>query len=188
MSCKLFSMKKKNIPLIIGLCIPVLMIVIVALSILIPKAFAPKPSYSFIYATWKQYPQYRYYVREGKIILEDCNPPYKDYKDALNRPRLFVYDVTLNECKRITFEEAQSYKLNDKCKSPDGFEVIRGSYDSYDPFFYSSRDYNAIYLKGHHISKKIDIGKVADYYWHKFEFIGWIMDRNGDKNGKKPAN
>jgi len=42
-------MDKKNIPVVIGLTIPVIIIILVIAVIFIPRAFAPAPGYNFIY-------------------------------------------------------------------------------------------------------------------------------------------
>ena len=169
-------MKKENIPLVIGLCIPVLMIIIVAISIYLPTLFAPEPIHNFIYASWHQnYASHHYYVDKGKIVREESPPPYKGYEGNLSSPKLFIYDIKNNQPKEIPLEQAQKYKLDSSKTSPDGFEITYGSYDC-DPFFVGCRNHGTVYLKGHHISKKLNIEKNQNYYRRNFNFIGWIMD------------
>jgi hypothetical protein len=170
-------MKKENIPLIIGLCIPILMIIIIAASIYVPTFFAPEPAYDFIYATWQHnYPSHNYYVSDGKIVQDNSPPPYENYKGNLSSVKLYVYNINNGQSQEISFEEAKKYKLDANDTSPDGFKITHGSYD-YDPFFFGSRNYGTIYIKGHHISKKLNIKDRPNYYWRNFDFIGWIIEK-----------
>ena len=63
---------KKNIPLVVGLAIPVLMILFVAGSIYIPRLFAPEPKFNFVYSSGEDYyygSLNNYYsVKNGKIV------------------------------------------------------------------------------------------------------------------------
>ena len=65
-------MKKQNIPLVIGLLIPVAMVVFVACAIYIPKFFI-KPHYSFAYAVGS-YPEYD----EGETVEATPVPTIKN--------------------------------------------------------------------------------------------------------------
>ena len=169
-------MKKENIPLIIGLCLPILMIIIVALSIYLPTLFAPEPTHNFIYTTWHQnYASHHFYVDNGKIVQEESSPPYEDFKGNLSTPKLFIYDINTNEVKELSLEQAQKYTLDSSNTSPDGFEITYG-HDDCDPFFGGGRNYGTVYLKGHHISKKLNIEREANYYWRNFNFIGWVIE------------
>jgi hypothetical protein len=46
---------KKNLPLTIGLSIPVLMIVFIAASIYLPRLSATQPQFSFLYTSGNNY-------------------------------------------------------------------------------------------------------------------------------------
>ena len=61
-------------------------------------------------------------------------------------------------------------------KSPDGYELVRGSYGGGDifPFFYGgSGDYNSQYLKKGSYARKIELNLPQNYY-NEF-FLGWVM-------------
>jgi hypothetical protein len=64
--------------------------------------------------------------------------------------KLYIYDVTKNEAKEISFTETQHLNLDSSVKSPDDFEVVYGSrVDGFFPLlFWSERDYNSRYLSG----------------------------------------
>ena len=175
----------RNISLIIGLAIPLLMIVLVAASIYLPSLFAPSPKFNFLYVTGDDYYQAQQYVVEkGKLIKREVKypepyaTPYTPYTPGV--ARLFVHDVVRNESREISFEDAQQLSLNANIKSPDGFEVVYGSGSGgiFPLFFFSDIDYNAVYIKGHNASRKLNlqVGTAGNYhyYYNRFRFLGWM--------------
>ncbi|MDP3772318.1 MAG: hypothetical protein Q8Q94_03020 [bacterium] len=178
--------KSKNISLIVGLAIPVLMIVAVAGSIYIPQFFAPKPQYDFLYTNdyyGGPYGAQLYEVRNGRVVknppvlpLQDSSaPPYVAKPVPAPEPQLFRYDVKNDMSKEVAFEEAQNFSLTTDQKSPDGFEFRDGSRDG--DFFPFGRgyDYNVKYLIGHGISRKLNIS-VNQYQYNPVRFLGWIKN------------
>ncbi len=187
--------KSKNIALIVGLAIPVLMIVAVAGSIYIPQFFAPKPQYDFLYTNDSYggpYGAQFYEVQNGKIVKnppvlppQDPNaPPY--INSATPQPyvakpvpapesRLFRYDVKNDTNKEVTFEEAQNLTLTTDQKSPDGFEFRDGSRGGDFFPFGGGYDYNTKYLTGHGISRKLNISG-NQYQYNPVRFLGWIKN------------
>lgn len=123
----------QNISLVVGLAIPVLMIVLVALSIYVPALLSPEPQYDFLYVTGDDYWDSRQYeVQQGRLIKREVK-----YHDNYTLPaaRIFIHDVTTNQSREISFEEAQQLSLNSGSKSKDGWEVVRGSgHDGFFPF------------------------------------------------------
>lgn len=167
---------KKNISLIIGMAIPIFMIFLIAGSIYIPSLFAPAPRFNFLYVTEDSYGQNRQYVVEnGTLVKYEVKYP-EHY--VPRTPRLFMHDVSANADKEISFEEAQKLKLDANVKSPDGYEVVYGSseYGFFPLFFSGGQDYNAMYLKGHNTSKKLELQSSSEgrYYYRDRRFLGWI--------------
>lgn len=165
---------KKNISLIIGIAIPIFMIFLIIISIYVPSLFAPTPRFNFLYVTEDSYGQYfQYVVENGKLVKREVKYP-KHYTSRV--ARLFVYDVSANEDKEVSFEEAQKLNLDASAKSPDGWEVVYGRReDGVFPLFFSvSRDYNVMYLKGHNTSKKLNLRSLGSYYYRNRRFLGWI--------------
>jgi len=160
-----------NISLIIGLAIPFLMIILVALSIYVPAIFSPQPQYNFLYVTGDDYWNGRQYVvQSGKLIEREI--VYRDnYIPQV--ARIFIHNVAANENQEISFEDAQKLFLNPNSKSPDGWEVVSGG-DSggFFLFSYSSGDYNSMYLQGHNTSKKLNLQQDSSHY--RAHFLGWI--------------
>ena len=170
---------KKNLPLIFGIAIPLLMIIFVALSIYIPQLFV-KPQYNFLYLIGNNNCYIPggnnikvYSVQGGTISKNDqaglCS-------NSVKGTRFFIYDVSTNKNREVTMEEAINLKLDNNFQSPDGFKIINGSSnEGFFPFFsYSSSDYNTWYLSGHNVSKKINIQQNGYTYYYDFVFLGWI--------------
>ena len=167
---------KKNISLIVGITIPIFMIVLIAVSIYLPPLFAPAPKFNFLYVTEDSYGQDHHYgVENGKLVKYEAKYP-NNYTPR--GEKLFMHDVSRNSDQEISFEEAQRLKLDANVKSPDGYEVVYGSSEyGFFPFFFSGGyDYNAMYLKGHNVSKKLELQLSNDgrYYSHDRRFLGWI--------------
>lgn len=172
---------KKNITLVLGISIPILMILLVAGSIYLPGLFI-HPKYSFLYVSGDDYYYnngQRYFVENSRLKKNEITQP----EDTNNYPprgeaKLFIHDVAKNESKEIFFEEAQKLNLDTNNTSPDGFEVVYGGGEGgIFPFFYSGgTDYNARYLKGHNVSKKINVQLSGSYYYNNFRFLGWLKN------------
>ena len=168
---------RKNITLIIGISIPLLMILFVAISIYLPGFFT-QPKYSFLYSNGDNiyYNQHQYTVKDGKLIKNELSTAEKPFN---YNPRtdnlLYIYDIVKNESKEIPFEKAQTLTIDSRIISPDGFEVVYGSRGGgFFPFYFvPERDYNTHYLKGPNVSKKINLDQSSSYT--NFNFIGWII-------------
>ncbi len=172
----------KNVPLIAGISIPLAMILFVAASIYLPGIFV-QPKYGFLYLNGdtSQYScQWRYEV-EGQHLVPRANlPPLnQNYRQQYCSVTLWVYDVRNNTNRQVSLEEAQRFTLDNSPTSPDGFEITRGSGGGSFLFFFDvgSRDYNATYLRGHNVSRNIDLHKEGESssYYNRFKFLGWIL-------------
>lgn len=171
---------KKHFPLIAGIAIPVLLILFVAGSIYLPGLFV-KPKYDFLYMSGVVYGQ-PYFVTNGQLNKTNATSTYAPvYPQGYpqGQPQLYVYGVAQNQSKAISFADAQALSLDPNVQSPDGFLVVSGNYsnDSF-PFYYGSNyDYNAHYLTGHNVSRKLNLQLQSDnYYGNNFTFLGWIND------------
>ena len=164
----------KNVPLIIALSIPVLMVTLIAVSIYLPTMFV-KPQFDFIYSTDDGYCHYRkYLVINSKIIEEENQKPTENNVCKHDRnPRLYYYDIQLNTPKEITLEEAQKFFIDNRAQSPDGFEIVSGD-RSFDIFFFSGSSYYDKYLKKGTYTRKLNT--PHDYYYYDFRLIGWVKE------------
>jgi len=167
-------MRKHNIPLIVGLSIPVLMILFVAGSIYLPGVFVhPKTNFLYSYSSGYNYNYQIYAISNGKLIINSNK--YPDNILPKTDIKLYIYDVVKNESKEISFYDAQQLSLDSSIKSKDGFEITYGKRgNGIFPFFYfSDIDYNSRYITGHNVSKKLNLQLNGNYYY-SFQFLGWI--------------
>ena len=168
---------KKNASLLLGISIPILMILFVAASIYLPSLFV-KPKYNFLYVIgddYSYYNQYQYSVKNGKLVKNEIQRLEDKKLPPRIEAKLYIHDVAKNESREISFEEAQKLNLDTSITSPDGFEIVYGSRgDGIFPFFFwSERDYSRRYLKGHNLTKKLNLQSDSSYY-RSFRFLGWI--------------
>lgn len=156
------------------MAIPVLMILFVAGSIYLPGLFVKAPEYNFMYSVsdYSYNGVDQYIVEKGQVAKPVIAEPAGS--KPIGQEKLFIYDIGKNQSSEISFDAAQKIVLNTASLSPDGFEVSYGNYgNGFFPFFFSSgTDYNTIYIKGHNISKKLNIQMGGTYY--NFRFLGWI--------------
>ena len=179
-------MNKKDISLYIALSIPVLIVVVLALVIYVPRYTTKKPAYNFIYsrADDRYYPSSsEYSVRQGEITVETIPTPIPAPNERLmapvasQEPRLFLYDVSANSEKEISLEDAKQLTLDDSTISPDGFTVERGGQGGgVFPFFMDNGDYNSLYLSKGSYNVRLNINS-SDFNnsLYNVRFIGWVL-------------
>ncbi|HYE22118.1 MAG TPA: hypothetical protein VD998_00845, partial [Verrucomicrobiae bacterium] len=106
----------------------------------------------------------------------EANRPDEMYKPpVINNPKLYYYDVESDSSKEISLEDAQKYNLDSNQKSPDGFEVVRGNNSGgVFPFFFDGGfEYNTLYIRGGHYTKKINV-TLDPHYYYNFKVLGWV--------------
>lgn len=165
---------KKNIALIVGLSIPVVMIVLVAAAIYLPRLFY-HPAYNFLYVTSGDYYAIQQYeVQDGRLMKKNVKRP--DAMASAGEAKLYIYDVATDRNTEVSFADAQNLDLDPDRQSPDGFEIVAAGYrDGFFPFFFSSDgDYCARYISGHNVSRKLDLKQGSNSACDNFRFIGWI--------------
>jgi hypothetical protein len=169
--------KGKNIPLIVGLSIPVLMILFIAGSIYLPGVLSKaKPQFNFLYSTGGNWGQEYFFIQQGKLQKRELKQTSPNSPNLPNSEmRLMTHDVTKNESRETSFEEAQLLFLNTAIKSRDGFEIVYGSYSDglFPLLFFNGSDYNNVYLKGHGKTQRLNTYK-QNRYINNFHFLGWI--------------
>ncbi len=170
-------MNKKNLPLIAGLSIPVLMMALVAISIYIPRMFAPKAKTDFVYCIGGYGAQNYYSIQNGVITQRELLPHEKANKMSMS---LYLHDMPANVSREISLAEAQKMKLDSREMSPEGFAVLGGVNDyglmSW-MFFGGGGDRLGMYLAGHNSSQKLKLagsGQGSLYYYKTPHFLGWV--------------
>ena len=177
-------MKTKNLPLIIGITLPIVFIVIISIIIYIP-ALSIRPSYNFIYTTNDDYAYnqvYRntYNVVNGHIALQniDVKPPLTNQVYKGDAPDLFFYDVKTNTATKITPDQAKAYTLDPGPTSPDGY-TINYEYSNegiFSLFGSNSRD-SGYFIEKNSGRKRLDglVGQNGTYYYQGYvKILGWI--------------
>jgi hypothetical protein len=171
-------MNKKNLPLILALCVPLVMIVLVAGAIYLPS-IGKKPNYNFLYVSnTDYYNSDRYFVADHKLVVEE--KIYRDYEmiksPQTSKGNLYLYNIQTNTAQDVSLEEAQKYILDASKTSPDGYEVTRGSGGGGGFLFgggYS--DYNSYFIRGHNRALKLNLKTVGTY--PDMQFIGWVITK-----------
>lgn len=185
---------KKNFAIILAFALPVVLIVIVAISTYVPSLFL-STHYNFIYSSCSEgadyYPYYcktylqkRYAVMGGKLTINSLDPLQDSDNDGVPdvnenyMARIFLHDTQKNESREITLEEARTLSLNSLLTSPDGV-TVSGNYDNGDDFlflFNNNSTFDYYLTKGRSRSKLNLIHRDDRYYYRdNFQFIGWIL-------------
>ncbi len=175
---------KKNLPIIIGVALPIIFILVIALL-----AFGPtwsiRPAHNFIYShdnrDYYYGRQYRniYDVENGKVVMKPrtinmVNRENVTWEDA---PPIFLYNVKNNSTHEIGLVEALALNLDPGPTSPDGYlvEYRSGDYGVFE-LFGSNNSANGYYITKDQAGKKL-AGFQNDrysYYDRNFKFLGWV--------------
>lgn len=194
---------KKNFAILLAFLLPILLIVIVALSTYLPSLFL-STHYNFIYASCpdgtSRYPyncdnydynylqklQKHFSVVNNKLVVVPIDPSQDlnenkipDIKENYTL-RIFLHDTQKNESHEITLEEAQTLTLNSLLTSPDGVTVSNNySYNGDDFFFpFGGRSSSyGYYLNKGNSHRKLNLINNNDryYYQNNFQFLGWVL-------------
>jgi hypothetical protein len=173
-------MKNKNLPLVIGILIPILFILVFAGFVYIPRVFI-EPGYDFIYTT--RYRGYNnecldssYRVIDEKIEMEQAK--CLNIKQDVNyeNSEIYLYDIENNISKLISYEEAETLKLISGPSSPDGYVIEYKNRNSgiFELFGDSSNERGYYIGDGNNWEKLIGIPNDRYYYNNDFELIGWV--------------
>lgn len=191
---------KKNFAVIVAFLLPLVLIIVVALSVYIPSLFI-STKYNFVYTTcsyedsyspyncnYYNYNQKRYSVENGRFVIPEIDPNQDLDKNGIpdekqgGLPRIFMYNTKTHESKEITVGEASSFKYSSLLTSPDGVTLSNGYQYNGSGFFpfvggYNSYDY---YLVKGSSKKKLNLfnGDNRYYYQNNFQFIGWVLTNN----------
>lgn len=186
---------RKNFALILAFLLPIVLIVVIALSTSLPSLFL-STDYNFVYSACTDghrnysypcdsYLKKRYSVVGDKLVLlpvntmEDSNGDGKPDFIGQYTDRIFLHDTQKNESREITLAEAQTLTLQNLLTSPDGV-TVSGHYErrsgGFFPFDGGSSSYGYYLTKGRSRSKLNLINSSDQYYYqNNFQFIGWVL-------------
>jgi len=175
--------KKANLALWIGLVIPIVALLFIAVFSFSPATFSPK--YDFLYSMHYYNDGYClgdggvYQIKNQTIVIASTTELNKmgcNYTKDILPPKIYRYDVQANKYNLISLEEAQKLKIDSSPLSPDEISIQRGdNYNAgiFEIFGGNNNRYNMMFLKNNKEAlKKIDVGAVNIY---DFIFIGWII-------------
>lgn len=173
---------QKNVSLIVGIAIPIVMVLFVAASIYLPGLLI-QPKTNFVYMTGSSNDLYTckmvYQVHGGAVVQVKPQAPYNDpsYVKQECVPLFYEYDVAANTKRELTFDEVKKLKLDPSPMSPDGFELVHGGSGGGDFLFLfdMNRDYNSMFLKGHNVSRKVNMNPNGEYSYFDYQFLGWVL-------------
>jgi len=167
---------KKNLPLYIGVALPLVFIIIIAAIVYLPSTFV-NPKHNFIYVV-EDYETYKnnFTIKDDKIVLVPAVKLYPevDYKYYKDHPNIYLYDFSKNASYEISFEDLKNYSVVKGPSSPDGYSIVRhegpagifeifGSYDGNDGKFIVSPNG----------AKKKMVGVEGETY-QNINVVGWI--------------
>ena len=165
-----------KLSLIIGLAIPVLMVIFIAVSINAPRWFnsVEPPAVDFLYLAGRENPYAQFVIRDGRLVQLESVEPEKHSPPGSYKVHFIVHDVSENRSREVRREEAERLALDSSLQSPDGFTVEPGRRSGW--FIFDFRpDYNSRYLVKDTYSEKIKIVKDSGRnYYYGFRFLGWI--------------
>ncbi len=175
-------MKIKNLPLVVGIALPVFFILIISIVIFVPNWFI-KPQYDFLYSNANSYYNNQLYtntyaVQNNFLVLSPL-PVAKGYvasNTAINPP-LFIYNVKDNSTHQVDFNDVKNIVVDPGPSSPDGY-IVKYQYSNEGIFalFGSNSNQNGYVIAKGNASKSLDGLNVSgsDYYSNNFKFLGWI--------------
>lgn len=169
--------RKQNISLIIGLSIPVMMVLFIAIAINGPRWFSSvEPAeVNFLYITGQHDPYVAYSVKDGRLLMTDTTPE-NPIPTAQYPTHFFIHDVKANKSREIQLDEAKQLLLDGTLRSPDGFTISDGRRRGWFIFGYGRYD-GERYLVKENYSEKLDLESDTgsnNYYWD-FRFVGWVI-------------
>lgn len=167
---------KKNIPLLVGIALPILFIVGISIAVFVPSIFI-NPQHNFIYTeenTYYGYGQgYRstYKVENDRIVLEQLPMRDKDtYKG--DAPTLYVYNIKTDTSHQISIDQADLLRIDPGPSSPDGYTVsYQYGHSGIFELFGSSSDSNGFFIAKDNGKKKLS-GLIVNQ--GNFKLIGWV--------------
>ena len=172
-------MKKENLPMVIGILIPIVLVLGMFVYLFITTA-SIRPTQNFIYSDENQY-GYGYEfknsfdVQDSRLVLVSNETSPDSGYSKKETPELFLYDFEQNKSIKITLEEAKDFLIDDSNISEEGYEIKYDTgHDGILEIFGSNSDNDFYIYKDN--SKKILRGVNSGRYRYEFKFIGWITN------------
>jgi len=184
---------KKNLPIIVAILLPIIVVGGVLLALYIPSRDI-KPEYNILYvvnnvdnyARVNYSNEFRYVISGGELIKEDLPQVNKNLtieiptriKPDIDQPKLYVFDVKTEETKEVSYDEALMLDIIKAGNiSPEGYSVsYTRDYNNsgvFELFGGYSREYGWRFTDG-----KVSIFKKSvlpdSRYYYNAEVLGWV--------------
>lgn len=171
----------KNLPLIVGIALPLAFILVIVGVLYIPR-LSITPAHDFLYTTGEAYYDYgpyrnTYDVKDGKLITEAVTPR-EGQQFRADAPDIYRYDVEAKTSTQIEASEAVKLKLAPGPSSPDGYSVeYRYSHDGVFELFGGGSDNGGYYVTKGGAGKRLPGVSVSGRGWsNDVRVIGWIIE------------
>jgi len=162
---------KKNVPLIIGLLLPVLLLAFLAGAVYIPRLLAPPLKHSFLYLSEENRHKYTWRVEGAGLKKVLANKSATSIVEPI-----YIYDAKTKTSRTISEADALKLRLSTSLESPDGYEIDHGRSGGIMRDLFVGYDRRNITIRGHGTSQTLELqGDDAHYYWG-FEFLGWVIE------------
>ena len=168
-------MSKENLPLIVGITLPIALVVLIAAVIYIPAMFAKPPVVDFIFVDNNYSYGQHYEVRRGKILLvEDYIPEPPAKRQPELEPQIYRYDLEQDKAVTLTQKEAEQLTIDPAQYSSDGFLVSQGGGGGgIFPFFFFDEGRQGVYIRKGAYSEQLNY--PSSDIW-RYQFLGWIVE------------
>lgn len=190
------NLVKRNLVLIIGMTLPLLLIVLFFVASVLPKSMGTPPQYEMLFTTTRyenQPPEYLYdvLVRDGRLMVKVSKNDRKDR--GYQSTRLMAFDGRTESVREIPLDiansagsepvvlpAAQGWKIDTANASPDGYVLDTPRYGSGSLlgglFGMGYRD-NEYRLKKGRVGYRIPTTQPGYYYYGQLQFIGWVVSK-----------
>lgn len=185
---------KNNLPMLVGIGLPVAFVVALFAFVALPGMFGAKPGVDFVFSIKDQgyyqgFVSCEYSVRDGKVTVAPVRQDYADLAEKIpanvevkcdenNSPELYQYSVASKSLREISLEEAQELNLDKGPTSSDGFLVRlrREHYDIFDVVGSSENRPKLEIVKDGRARETVEL-PVKDFYYYedRVDFVGWIV-------------
>lgn len=189
---------QRNLPVILAVSLPVLLVLFVALLAFIPN-LGPKPQYDFLYTKVETRWQYvmnqgcevyasYYTIEQNQLIAKPFDVSVFDSKNTVEpcsgystvikkeAPKLFLYRVKDEKSEEISLDNAQKLVLKGYPSSPDGFTVQKRMINNSGILdIFGGRNEGGVYASKKNSYIKLNFPEQENsYYVRDFNFISWV--------------
>jgi hypothetical protein len=185
---------KNNLPMLVGIGLPVAFVVALFAFVALPGMFGAKPGVDFVFAIkgegyYNGLVSCEYSVRDEKITVTPVRQDYAQLAEKLptnvevkcdenNSPEIYHYSVNSKALREISFEEAQEFNLDKGPTSSDGFTARLRSqqYDIFDVLGAGENRPTVEIVKDGRARETVELPAQDFYYYDdRFDFVGWIV-------------